>query len=215
MNNNIIVKINTSDDDYYLNPPKFIYNKEHCVLLNKEINEIKQDKPKSDNTIIFKLIANEQITSLKKILIKSQYDINIQDIDGDTPLHMSVFMGNFDICEVLIKHNANINIKDKWGQTPCHRICFGIEKPSIIKIVDLFCDYQQKYFKLINIWNECDKHYNTPLHLVIKYILKNKIKVKTHIKLLLKKLIKLTNINLKNKDDMSPQDLLKLINYDK
>jgi len=45
-------------------------------------------------------------------------DINKQNNDGHTPLHVAVQYGNIDGVRTLIEHGALCNISDKWGRTP-------------------------------------------------------------------------------------------------
>ena len=42
----------------------------------------------------------------------------MQENEGLTPLHLSIFSGNIDIIKKLLKSGANKNIKDKKGRTP-------------------------------------------------------------------------------------------------
>lgn len=256
MLNNII---DTTTDDYYLNPYKFnksnsinkhkilsdsnknlnhilksltsiIMNNDDLNIIeidnyeNNETNEtnetdetdniIKINKTNKiinyDKFIVFKLVANNNIDKLTNLLSNNKsLDINIQDLDGDTALHIAIFISNYDACNILINSNANIFIRDKWGQTPLHRICFAIQNPNLIKIINLINNKQLKYPN--NIFNSLDKFNNTPLHLVVKYILKNKINLDKHILHILQKLISLTDIDLINDDGISCRDLLNML----
>lgn len=44
-------------------------------------------------------------------------DRNMQNSDGDTPLHMAAKGGNLKIEQLLIEFGANLNSRDKSGQT--------------------------------------------------------------------------------------------------
>jgi ankyrin repeat protein len=218
--------IDTTIDNYYLNPYKFnTTNTNNKILVNNDKNLnfiiktltsiitnnselIDNNQNNNDKQIIFKLIANNDIDKLINILDNNKsLDINSQDNDGDTPLHIAIFLSNYNACKVLIQYNADIFIKDKWGQTPLHRLCFALENKNIIKIIDLInIKYNNNIFNTIDIFN------NTPLHLVIKYILKNKIKLSENILSILYKIISLTNIELINNDKLSSKDLLNILN---
>jgi ankyrin repeat protein len=241
--------IDTTCDDYYINPYKFINNIEtnnnNILNTNTEINlnliiktltsiimsndeiindeiindeiindeNIKDSKlelNKNDNFIIFKFIANNDITGLKKILSKNYNLINIQDGDGDTALHISIFLSNYEACKILINNKANLLIKDKWGQIPLHRICFTLKDKNTLKIINLIIGCKEK-----NICNIVDKYNNTPLHLVIKYILKNNIIIDKHILSIIYKLSELTDLNIVNNDGLSVNDLINLIGLSK
>lgn len=229
-NLNLIIKTLTSiimlgDDNTNNNDNVNIYNSNNKNNLNAQNNIIvtnfksNNNKINYDKFIIFKLVANNNIQELKKLLKTNSFDINIQDNDGDTALHIAIFISNYDACNILIKHTANFYIKDKWEQTPVHRLCFALENKNIVKIVDLINENQEKIYKLneinksinINIFNNVDKYKNTPLHLVIKYILKNKLKLDKNIVSLIHKLSSLTNIDLINTDGLSVRDLMNVI----
>jgi ankyrin repeat protein len=257
--------IDTTSDDYYLNPYKYInqnnntadtinYNNNitlydnnfdsnsnmdsntnlnliikaltSIIMSNNEIplNDIssKQNiKLKSniksnnvDKFICFKLVANNETNELNLFLSKNKENrenIDIQDDDGDTALHIAIFLSNYIACNILISNGANIFIKDKWGQIPLHRICFTLKDKNTIKIINLMFKHQQKS----DIFNSLDKYNNTPLHLVLKYILKNNIIVDKNILSIINRLIELTNINLINNDGLSIKDLIDMLNLTK
>ena len=174
----------------------------------------------NDKLILFKLIANDNIDKLIEILDNNNnnnnlLNINIQDNDGDTALHIAIFLSNYNACRVLIQYNVNLYIKDKWGQTPIHRLCFAIENINIIKIIELINQKQKYCDEKNNIFNICDKFNNTSLHLVIKYILKNKIKLNKNILSVLHKLISLTDIELINNEGFTSKDLLDMLDISK
>lgn len=234
--------IDTTCDDYYINPYKCInsnnlnyLNNSNNNLLNhnSEINlnliiktltsiimsndEIINDNniqnsilDKKDNLIIFKLVANNDITELKKILSKNRDFINIQDNDGDSALHISIFLSNYEASKILINNGANLLIKDKWGQIPLHRICFTLKDKNTLKIINLILRDKEK-----NICNNVDKYNNTPLHLVIKYILKNNIIIDRYILSIIEKLSEFTDLNIVNADGMSVNDLINMIGLSK
>jgi len=238
--------IDTAVDDYYLNPYKFTKN--NTVKSNKkstnnlnyiiktltsiimsggeltneidnELTDVNNLNRINDEFIIFKLVANDNINKLIKLLDGNKNEnllnINIQDNDGDTALHIAIFLSNYNACRVLILHDADIYIKDKWGQTPLHRLCFAVENENIIKIIELINQKQKYSDKKNNIFNVCDNFNNTPLHLVIKYILKNKIKLNKNILSVLHKLISLTDIDIINNDGLSSKDLLDMLDISK
>lgn len=242
--------INTSWDDYYLNPYRFIipeeepniisspdslvhiinnltnsavnnFNKSNLELTSNSIlvnNNKNNDKP--FNPLLFKLIANDNIAQLENVLKNKLGSLNMdsitnaslidtQDKDGDTPLHISVFLANIYAINILINYGANILLKDKWGQISLHRICFSLGDPKSLEIIDIFIKNNKKNNK--NIFNIQDNYGNTPCHLVLKHIIKNKITLNKNHKLLIKKILLKTNKNLKNIDGFTINDLVKNI----
>ncbi|KAM9981701.1 hypothetical protein ACTFIY_003994 [Dictyostelium cf. discoideum] len=52
---------------------------------------------------------------------KNQYDANIVDALGNTPLHYSATFGHIDVSKRLLETGANTNIQNKAGETPLHK----------------------------------------------------------------------------------------------
>jgi hypothetical protein len=206
MSNNNKNCINSSKD--YLNDDKINFNSPDIFKSLK----ITDDQKNNDDCELFKLIANDDMEKLNFVLKNKNLNINVQDNDGDTLLHISVFLCNHMACEILLKNNAFINLKDKWGQIPIHRICFCSSEINSIKIIKLFDNYQKKNKLNYNIFNFIDNFGNTPFHLVLNYLIKNNIKISNnHIKII-NKLKILTNNNITNKDNQSTIDLLTKLN---
>lgn len=61
---------------------------------------------------------NASIMEIKTALSNEMININYQNVNGDTFLHLSVKNKNIDIIGLLIKEKANINICNKSGKTP-------------------------------------------------------------------------------------------------
>ncbi len=209
MNNKII--INTTLDNYYNDPIKIINNNfiNNDIDINNSVNfnNYKFNK-KHFNPLLFKLIANNQKDKLNLVLKNNQnnLDINIQDKDGDTPLHIAIFLCNLDIIKILIKYGADTKIKDKWGQTPIHRLYFCINDNQILKIIDLL-------YKNNANFNEIDNFGNTVLHLALKQIIKLEIKLTDNHYKFINKLKSLISNEIKNNEKISIEDLLNMINY--
>ncbi len=237
-NNTFKGHINTTWDDYYLNPYRYnitnelneeittvsspnsislvnlINNLTNKALVNTNTNintnNFEQNEKKF-NPILFKLIANDNIVQLENILKNKSnlLNINEQDKDGDTPLHISVFLSNTNAIKILIDYGADIYILDKWGQTSLHRICFSMGEAKSLDILNIFIKQNKKNK---NIFNIQDNYGNTPCHLVLKHIIKNKTILNKTNKLLIKKIISKTSNKLSNTDGFTINDLVKNIN---
>ncbi len=172
-------------------------------------NNFEQNEKKF-NPILFKLIANDNISQLEYLLKNkiNSLNINEQDKDGDTPLHISVFLSNTNAIKLLIDYGADIYILDKWGQTSLHRICFSIGEAKSTDILNIFI---KNNHKKKNIFNIQDNYGNTPCHLVLKHIIKNKIILNKTNKLLIKKIISKTSKKIANNDGFTIDDLVKKI----
>lgn len=246
-------KINTSLDNYYLEPYKYNpsehitnnYYKYDDLGVNNELGDIVQmltsiimsngnqsEKYSSSlrtskitrtitttttpvqlkSNVIFRLIANNNINELQHVLTHNNINLDNQDEDGDTPLHIAVFLCNYNACKLLIENGSNIFIKDKWGQTPLHRICFCVDENDIFQIVELFEERQYANSNSNNsIFNMVDNFGNTPFHLVLKYFIKNNVEIKNkHIRLIAK-LKKITDNKIKNNDGETISDIIKIL----
>ena len=56
--------------------------------------------------------------NMVKLLIKNQFDINLPNKDGNTPLHFGISLSNMKIIEFLLYSNVIENVKNRWGLTP-------------------------------------------------------------------------------------------------
>ncbi len=213
-----ISQIDTSIDNYYENPYKFnitnynnlinvdindthnnlnyIVKSLTSIIMTNSNNTLNQNDnfKKFDNTL-FKLIASNKINEFQKII--KFHDCNQQDQDGDTPMHIAMFLCNYEAIKILIDNNADLFIKDKWGQISTHRICFCLDDDNLLKIIDLILIKQCEYN--LNVFNIQDNLGNTPFHLILKYIIKNNIKINLKHRTIFLKLTKITNNDIKNK----------------
>ncbi len=242
-NNMTNLNINTTIDEYFLSPyqynPKHNNNKENIEIIKNEskdlasiisnltnlvLNKNKDDKNKKNNDekefnpLLFKLVANDSIQELEKSLkFNKNINVNEQDKDGDTPLHISVFLSNVKCIRLLLKNGADITKQDKWGQTALHRICFSMGEERTIEILELFESINKINIKKSqkNIFNLQDNYGNTVCHLIIKHIIKNKTVLNQYHKKLIQKLKSLTNNQLKNIDGHTIQDLFQILEKNK
>jgi hypothetical protein len=67
-----------------------------------------------------------------KRLVKEGANVNIQNNDGNTPLHYALWYQP-SIVEFLVQHGANVNIQNKYGNIPLHLACYS--QPSFIKFL--------------------------------------------------------------------------------
>jgi hypothetical protein len=224
--------IDTSLDEYYIKPYQFhqkqnytltyktsdsdelanIINNLTTNVINNEIYNKKNLIKNNDfNPLVFKHIANNNINNLQNLL-KADKNINInqQDKDGDTPLHISIFLSNVKITKLLLENNADPVLIDKWGQTPLHRICFCLSNINTIEIIDLFI--QKEKVENLDLFNIQDNNGNTVLHLILKHVIKNKTNINEGYKAIIIKLKNLTNHKLKNIDGQSITNLLNFLN---
>jgi len=65
--------------------------------------------------------GNKEFTrylSVAKLLVETKCDVNIQNEDGNTPLHDAYLQGSKDIVNLLIDNGADVNIVNLKNQKP-------------------------------------------------------------------------------------------------
>jgi ankyrin repeat protein len=68
----------------------------------------------------FHLVAGQNDVKLAELLLAHGAEINAQDYDGDTALHIATRAGRREMVEFLIAHGAGLNVADAKGNTPLH-----------------------------------------------------------------------------------------------
>jgi len=181
--------INLTCDNYYENP-KNIDNNKLCLF----------------NPILFTLVVNNQKKDLILILKNNKNNINIQDKDGDTPLHIAIFLCNYEIIKILLDNGADITIKDKYGQSAVHRLYFGIKDDNINKIIKLLEEKNVNFSTVDNLGN-------TVLHITLKQIIKFNTVLTIKHKIFINKLKSLIPNDIRNNDNYSITELLEIIKF--
>ncbi|KAN0131543.1 Ankyrin repeat-containing domain protein [Lactarius tabidus] len=92
------------------------------------------------------------------LLLERGADVNAQDKDHGTPLHLASSLGILEIARLLLDHGATANVENIHGQTPLHLVSqgelFSHENPDVAQ---LFLELGLKV-------NARDKDLTTPLH---------------------------------------------------
>eukprot|EP01060_Flectonema_neradi_P001591 TRINITY_DN10967_c0_g1_i1.p1 TRINITY_DN10967_c0_g1~~TRINITY_DN10967_c0_g1_i1.p1 ORF type:complete len:274 (+),score=58.78 TRINITY_DN10967_c0_g1_i1:454-1275(+) len=75
--------------------------------------------------------CDEKIPSAVEAVTDKVQNINDQDSDGFTPIHLACISGNLSLCTELLSLKADVNIPDLEGNTPLHSCCkFGASKTA-------------------------------------------------------------------------------------
>ncbi len=96
-----------------------------------------------------KYTSENQITrsfhNVMDMLVKNGHDMNAQDKDGQTPLHIAIRWSMFyavltrtdeDLIKLLLDHGADLNTQDVLGYTPLHCAAFSGTPEIISMLVD-------------------------------------------------------------------------------
>jgi len=68
-----------------------------------------------------------------KRLINNNADINIKNIDGDTPLTIACYFNNINIVKLLIDNGADVNVENNDNETPS---TISVNNKEIYKIIE-------------------------------------------------------------------------------
>ncbi len=78
--------------------------------------------------------TTERIEEIRTALLQHGASLNYQDENGNTPLHIAVWMNELEAIEIFIKFGAEVNRQNKEGKTPLH---IAVEERAIDIVKDL------------------------------------------------------------------------------
>lgn len=112
-------------------------------ILSTECNT----KKIKDYNILIDAFEGDIINLENKFKNSNNFDLDITNNLGETPLHIVVRNGDTRMTEILLKNGANINSVTKYGLTPIEISCINKD----FKMISLLQDYGCKLEKLITI----------------------------------------------------------------
>ncbi|XP_046382658.1 uncharacterized protein LOC124153499 isoform X2 [Ischnura elegans] len=153
-------------------------------LLSKYIAETMNDvginlnEPDKDGSTIIHTLSKEgnkcaevinELLSLKNEQGKQCINVNMDDDEGMSPLHIAVKshsqVSSLKVVKVLLKHGADVRRKDcKQGSTPLH-FALATDKPDLA-LIEILCDVIDKKNYPASMENYKG---NTPLHVAMAY----------------------------------------------
>ena len=92
-----------------------------AFTLATEINE----RVPPDNTCALLMAARAQSASVVQLLVALGAQLDVQTVDGDTPLHLAVASGNLEIVQTLIKAGAPLHTRNHADLAPLHVAATG------------------------------------------------------------------------------------------
>ncbi|KAF2886608.1 hypothetical protein ILUMI_19566, partial [Ignelater luminosus] len=121
---------------YAIRPPAVDY---HPVCLDRHY-ELVFERRKNEF-----LCSSQQILRYLDTLLPKAADVNIKDVDGQTPLHLGVKYGDYAIVDRIISYKAALNAQNNAGNTPLHLALLekrlGCESPLHFAIRPPAVDY--------------------------------------------------------------------------
>ena len=98
----------------------------------------------SGDTALHKACRGQRFHAVEFLLHKMA-DVNASNVNGITPLHLTVISGNFELFDLLLEHGANINALDNEGSSILTFACNLAGKDMAVRIVTTytqFCEFQ-------------------------------------------------------------------------
>ena len=111
-------------------PSKHAYS---MPTARRKNNDCEDAPPEFQHSLLF-LAAQAGDLYGVKLVIDCGVNPNIQNKDGDTPLHSAALNGKSEVVKLLLEHGADPNIQNKDGMTPLH---FATERgsPEVVKLL--------------------------------------------------------------------------------
>ena len=81
--------------------------------IDDEVQEINEERT------LIKASRNQNVILVQSIL-KIGADVNVQDENGFTPLHIVSECGNVPIADLLLRFGAKVNIQNSKNETPTY-----------------------------------------------------------------------------------------------
>lgn len=128
---------------YFRTPPRLGVAK--FLLANKKL-KININEKYYGQALLHHLCLIENLPALEDFVKIPGVNINLQNADGRTALHLACLMGNLRMVELLINANAQLNIKD---MTKSFAIDLAIERGHS-SVVDFLKNYASKNTKSAN-----------------------------------------------------------------
>lgn len=124
-----------------------------------EINpQLLNAKDSNNNTGLFNAAKNGCYEVVEYLLSVIGVNVDEQNQDKYTALHISITLGEYDIAELLLAKGANPNVKDWCGYTPLHH---AAEKRDLDMITSLLTHKADP--------NALGDDSNSPMHFITKY----------------------------------------------
>lgn len=87
----------------------------------------------------------EKSNDIVKLLLARGADVNVKNVDGDTPLHQAAHNGNNEIVKLLMTMGANAKAKDFYGNGPLWQAGFYYGDAATVQLlIDADADVNAK-----------------------------------------------------------------------
>lgn len=100
------------------------------LLADAELESIHKGFPKESRRVFIRLENTGPVTALVKALVAAGAELNAQNADGDTALHLAARTANGLVEQALLKNEASVLIRNKAGESGLFLLCSGGEQSS-------------------------------------------------------------------------------------
>lgn len=91
---------------------------------------------------LHRAVRRNDISKIKRLLQSDQFDVNAEDIKGNTPLHVAAFKNkdnsHQEAIRILLNYRADVDAQDPLGNTALHYFVSSSNSPIIL---DLFINF--------------------------------------------------------------------------
>lgn len=94
--------------------------------ISTSLTSITKENGKDNEDTLLTYAISVDMTKLALALVSKSFEINTPNDNGNTPLHVAVRNGSFEVVEILLKAKASLSIKNNDGYTPLY--CALIEE---------------------------------------------------------------------------------------
>jgi ankyrin repeat protein len=148
---------------------KLVKHDKNCFLLDLILNNLcKESNAELDDFLKYCVISASKYgaKNIVNLLILKQnnIDINFQDQEGNTALHLAALYNHTDIVKLLLEHKSDINIKNNLGITPFCRAAAFSDNNTVV----LFLKAGGNFNEIFRINNDVDISFSQ-LRKSIKY----------------------------------------------
>jgi ankyrin repeat protein len=165
----VLLLLTVSDKDYKIISSKLTEAENEVLAALEENNVSKLNElgvsPDVINALLIKAISLEKWDIATELLSKPTINLNYQDMDGNTALHIAVMCNNIIMVQLLINHEIDVSIRNSRGKTAHDLAVHNMRNSSESKVLAILDSGQNTAEKgHTAAIQRAARVYDTPLH---------------------------------------------------